>query len=94
VLSADSTSRYTPLKKDFSGITMLRDSTPGEAEELVVAKPPKIGIFLPLLFLLCSSCFSFSLFSLSLSPYLSSLLFLAFFFLPLSFSKEEQTALF
>lgn len=44
VLAADPASRYTPLKKDFSGITLLRDSTPGEPEDIVVAKPPKIGV--------------------------------------------------
>jgi len=40
----DKNARYTPVKKEFSGITMLRDSKPGEPEDLVVAKPPKIGV--------------------------------------------------
>lgn len=37
-------SRYIPVKKALSGIVMLRDRKQGDAEELVVPKPPKIGV--------------------------------------------------
>lgn len=43
-ISYDNTQRYQPIKSKLWGIVMLRDTQPGEAEDFVVAKPPKVGI--------------------------------------------------
>lgn len=45
VMSYDKTQRYQPVKKVLCpGVAMLRDSSPDEAEDIVVVKAPKIGV--------------------------------------------------
>lgn len=38
--------RYEPVKSQLAGIVMLRDRKEGEEEDIVIAKPPKIGIYI------------------------------------------------
>jgi len=45
VMSYDKQQRYQPAKKVLCpGVVMLRDSSPDEAEDIVVQAPPKIGV--------------------------------------------------